>query len=1132
MSKRSFLCVLCMVVLSVLPAVAQTQAGISGVIHDPSGAVIPGVTVTVTNPATNFVRSAISNEAGVYNFPVLQPGRYNIKVELPGFRTITQNDVELQIQQSARLDFTLQVGELSQTVEVSGAAALIATENATVGTVIENKRIIEMPLNGRNFLQLASLSPNVSYGFSTAGQEDQRQGGSRAAQNISVAGQRSAFNHFTLDGVENTDVNFNTYVILPSIEALQEFKVQTGIFPAEFGRATTQINASTKPGTNQFHGTLFEFLRNDKLDAKQYAFAGERPKDAFKWNQYGFTLGGPVTLPKLYKGTDRLFFMSNFEGFRERRLSRTLYSVPSMKMRAGDFSEILSSTNTKIYDPATTRPDPSRPGAFLRDPFPGNLITSDRISPISNKLLEFYPPPNLNLNLGLVPYNYEATKQRMADKDQFIQRIDFTQSSKSNWFGRYSWSGETEVQPEFYRNGSNVQTHVHQAMLSNTRILSTSTVNEFRLGFNYFYNLKAGQLANVRDVTSELKLPGISQLPGIAWGTPQIVILGYIVNAAGTGTTFGDNSNGPYLNTNRTYQAIDNFSWTRGTHSFRIGGELRWDQYNQLGNQFPRGQFNFQSNATSNLGAAGTGDGFADFLLGYAKQSQGSGSLAQVKFRAMSQAYYIDDTWKIHPKVSMNYGLRYEFTPPFLDLTGNLVNMQVPFVDMTPNITDMSRHPTLVRQGSGDFYEGFPVRFESTVKVARDGRLGERLVAPDKKNFAPRLGIAWNPSSKWVIRTGAGLFFAQDTGNPRFDMARNLAGRRRDIATPAITDLTWNAPFRGLSGTTFVIPQPYVLANIYNRRTPYSIQYLLNVERELGGDTALEVGYMGSVSRRLESLRAFNEAYPTADPTLSVASRSPYPELGRIQEVDGSGKANYNALSVKLQRRFSQGLTYLFGYTWSRSIDYGSAIRVHDTDVLFPQSSFNLRAERGLSSFNQAHRAVTSVLYDLPVGKGRRFLNQGGVADAIIGGWELGSIFSVQSGFPQTAVDNKDQSNTGITYDRPNATGQSAVLPRDVRNPGRWFNTAAFALQPFGTFGTAGRNTIVTPGSIQWDFSVHKQFRVVENQALQFRLEAFNFPNHPNWGNPDASITSSTFGRINSTRTSMREIQVALKYMF
>src|SRR5438034_8376930 len=388
-------------------------------------------------------------------------------------------------------------------------------------------------------------------------------------------------------------------------------------------------------------------------------------------------------------------------------------------MRGGDFSEILSQTNTRIYDPATTRPDPRRPAAFIRDPFAGNLIPTNRINSVSNKLLEFYPAPNLNPNL--VPYNYEATLNRKADKDQFIQRIDFTESSKSSWFGRYSWSGESESQPYFF-NGSQVQTHVHQAMASNTRVISPSKVNEFRFGFNYCYNVQSGIFANTRDVMSELNLPGISRnLSPLAWGTPQITITGFVIPAGGTGTTFGHNSNGPYENRNRVYQAIDNFSWTRGNHSFRFGGELRWDQYNQLGNQFVRGQFRFEPNATSLRGAANTGYSFADYMLGYSKRSQGSVSLAEVQFRAMSQSYYIDDTWKIHPKVSINYGLRYEYTPPWLDKTGNLINMQVPFVDETPQVADMSRHPTFVREGQGDFYDGLLVRFEPSVKVARDG---------------------------------------------------------------------------------------------------------------------------------------------------------------------------------------------------------------------------------------------------------------------------------------------------------------------------------------------------------------------------------------------------------------------------
>lgn len=1087
---------------------AQTQGEITGIVRDSSGAVVPGATVSVTNPATNFTRTALSNEAGVYNFPLLPPGKYNIKVEMPGFRTVTRNDVELQVQQSARLDFTVEVGAVTEVVEVFGSSALIASENATVGTVIENKRIVDLPLNGRNFLQLVSLSSNVSYGFNSAGQADARQGGTRAHQNISVAGQRSMFNHFTLDGVENTDVNFNTYVVLPSIDALQEFKVQTGIFPAEFGRATTQINASTKSGTNNFHGTLFEFHRNDALDARQYAFAGERPKDPFKWNQYGFTLGGPVWLPMLYKGTDRLFFMSNFEGFKERRSTRALFNAPSKKMRDGDFSEVTA----RIYDPLNRTQQ-----------FPGNRIPSNRFHPTSVKLLEFYPAPNLNP--GLVPSNLEVLRNRVVDKDQFIQRIDFVESSKSNWFGRYSYGDEIQVQPNLYLNGNKTLTTVHQAMFSNTRVLSPSMVNEFRGGYNYFFNSNGAELANIRDVTSELKIPGVAQQPPIAWGIPAIGITGF--------SGFGDSSEGPYVNTNHIYQVIDNFSWTRGKHSLRMGLEIRWDQYNQVGNQFARGSFGFEPNATSQLGAAGTGNGFADFLLGYCKRCEASVSLATINFRARSQYYYVDDTWKIHPKVTLNFGLRYEFTPAWFDKSGKLVNIHVPFFDNTPNVQDLNRHPTFVRQGSGDFYEGIPLRFNPAIKVARDGRLGDKLIADDKNDFAPRLGIAWNPSPKWVIRTGVGMFHAQDTGNPRFDMARNFGGRRRDEATPVDIGLNWNQPFRNL-GSSVQINNPYVLGNIYARRTPYSVQYLLNVQREIGKDTALEVGYIGSVSRKLESLRAFNESIP--GPTGSVLARAPYPEFGRIQEVDGSGKANYNSLGLKLQRRFSQGLTYLFGYTWSRSIDTTSAIRVHGGDTLFPQNSYNLRAERGLSSFHVGHRAVTSVLYELPVGKGRQFLNRGGPAgvfiDHLLGGWQLGSIVTLQGGFPFNVGAGRDQSNTGSGNDRPNATGQPTVLDRGVRNTDRWFNTDAYALQPFGTHGTAGRNTVITPGVIQWDFSVHKEFRILEGHAVQFRFEAFNFPNHPNWGNPNTNRSSSGFGQIRGTRGSMRELQFALKYIF
>jgi hypothetical protein len=971
---------------------------------------------------------------------------------------------------------------------------------------------VDLPLNGRNFLQLVATAPNVSYGFANAGQSGSRQGGTRAQQNISVAGQRSYFNRFTIDGVENTDVNFNTPVVLPSIDALQEFKVQTGIYPAEFGRAATQINVSTKSGTREYHGVLFEFLRNNALDAQIYDFTGTRPKGTptqpFKWNQYGFTFGGPVWLPEKlfgplgYENRDRAFFLTNFEGFRERRTGLGRYTLPPTAWRSGNFSQL----SNPIIDPLT------------RTQFPNNIIPLNRIHPTSLKLLEFYPAPNLNPNALSV--NHEQPQGNLNDKDQFTGRGDFIESTSSSWAGRYSWGDEVQLTPGLQLNGMKLLTTVRQVMVSNTRTFGSNKVNEARFGYNSFFNSLGRELANTRDVVTELGIPGITPGPPISWGIPSIAIAGF--------SGFGDSDEGPYVNNNKTFQAVDNFSWTLGSHSVKFGGELRWDQYNQIGNQFARGSFGFEPNATSNVGAAGTGNAFADFLLGYCKRCEASVSLATIEFRTFSQYFYFDDSWKITPELTVNLGLRYEYTPPWRDRTGRLVNIDVPFLDNTPNVQDLSRHPTLVRMGSGDFYEGLALRFNPAIKVARDGRLGERLVRPDKNDFAPRFGLAWSPTNTWTVRLGGGVFYTQDTGNPRFDMARNLAGRRRDEATPSLIDLTWNAPFRNL-GSTVQINNPYVLGNIFGRRTPYVIQYMLNVQRELANNLLFEVGYLGSVGRKLESLRAFNESIPGA--TGSVLSRAPYPEFGRIQEVDGSGKSSYNGLSLKLEKRFGSGFTFLSGYTWSRSIDNASAIRSHDFDTLFPQNSYNLAAEKALSSFHTAHRFVTSGLYQLPFGKGRRWMDQGGVANVVLGGWEFGSLLAIQTGFPITIATGTDRSNTGAGFDRPNLVGK-ANFEGDQRTTDKWFNTAAFQLQPLGTFGNAGRNIVIGPGLIQWDASLLKNFNFTERTYLQFRFEAFNAANHPNWGNPNNNLSSSAFGRITGTRGTMRELQFALKLYF
>ncbi|MDX2029207.1 MAG: carboxypeptidase-like regulatory domain-containing protein [Blastocatellia bacterium] len=1097
-----------------LGVAAQTQGEITGVIMDSGGAAVSGAVVSVTNRGTNATRQTTTNSEGVYSFPALQPGLYSLKVEQAGFKTALRDGLTLEVQQTARIDLTLEVGAVGETVTVTGGTPLLSPESTTVGAVIENKRIVDLPLNGRNFLQLVATAPNVSFGFQSAGQAGSRQGGTRSQQNISVAGQRSYFNRFTIDGVENTDVNFNSPIILPSIDALQEFKVQTGIFPAEFGRASTQINVSTKSGSKEYHGAAFEFLRNDVFDARQYDFTGRRAPDAakepFKWNQYGFVLGGPVWIPKLYENKERIFFMTNFEGFRDRRTTRGRYQLPPAAWRTGDFSQLAN----PIYDPLT------------RQQFAGNRIPTNRISPTSAKLLEFYPAPTLApAALGI---NHEQPNKRFIDKDQFIGRGDFIESAASSWSGRWSWGDEVQLDPGLKLNGTKLLTQVKQGMISNTRTFGGTKVNELRFGYNRFFNSLGRELANTRDVVKELAIPGVASGLPVSWGIPSIAIAGF--------SGFGDDSEGPYVNTNQTWQIVDNFSLTKGSHSIRFGGELRWDNYNQIGNQFARGAFLFEPNATGLPTATGTltantGNSFADFLLGYCKRCEVAVTLAEADFMARSMYFYIDDSWKVTPKLTVNMGLRYEYTPPWLDRSGKLVNIDAPFLDNTPNVSDLSRHPTFVRIGSGDFYQGTSLRFNPAIKVARDGRLGERLVNDDRNDWAPRLGFAYSPTSKWTVRGGAGVFYSQDTGNPRFDMARNLSGRRREESTPTKIDLTWATPFGANAGGNVQINNPYVLGNITTRRTPYILQGMLNVQRDLGNNLLLEIGYLGSVGRKLESLRAFNESIPGT--TGSVLSRAPYPEFGRIQQVDGSGKSHYNGLSVKLEKRLSSGVSFVSGYTWSKSIDNASAIRNHNGDTLFPQNSYNLAAEKALSSFHTSHRMVNSVLYQLPFGKSKRWLDRGGITNAVLGGWELGTLFNVQTGFPLTIVSGVDRSNIGAGFDRPDTVaGQVANLDRGERNADRWFNTGAFVLNQPGRFGSTGRNTVISPGIIQWDASLLKMIRFTESKGLQFRFEAFNAANHPNLGNPDTSRNSSNFGRINGTRNNMRELQFGLKLLF
>jgi len=1093
-----------------LPLLAQTHGEITGEVSDPSGAVVGGASVTVTNQQTNASRHVTSNSAGLYSFPSLVPGVYSVRVELAGFQAMVRQGIGVQVQQTARVDFRMQVGQVAEVLQVTGAPSLLATENAATGTVIENRRIVELPLNGRNFLQLVALSPNVSYGFGSAGQQRSIQGGQRSEQNISVAGMRSEYNRFTLDGIENTDVNFNSYVFLPSIDALQEFKVQTGVYPAEFGRATSQVNVSTKPGANQFHGAAFEFLRNDNFDANNYAFTANRPvREPFVRNQYGFTLSGPVTLPKVFTGKDRLFFMTNYEALRDRKGLRQRADVAPAGMRRGDFSTVPA----RVFDPATRARQMN--GAVTAGQFPGNVIPASRLNGKAARLLEFYPLPNV-AGAGLAQ-NYEASESRRLDTDQFTTRMDFNETSNSNWFGRWSWGDEFQLTPStFPRQGFKLDTRVQQAMLSNTRVLGTAAVNEFRFGYNRFLNSNLQFGAFERNVIGDLGgIPGLAPPEPLIWGIPSIGITGF--------SGFGDTGTAPNLTRNHVFQWLDNVSVTRGRHSLRFGFEYRRDRINQIGNQFPRGSFGFSGQATQNPAApGGTGYGMADYTLGLIRTSAGSLGLAVAQLRAPRQYYYVDDSWKVHRNLTLHLGLRYEYSPPYRHKNNSMMNTEV------LSLFDPARRPTVVRAGRGDFYEGMPFRFAANVPVARDGRLGDRLVQSDYNDFAPRLGLAYSPSPNWTFRGGIGMFYTQDIGNARYDMARNMAARRNDTANNDFPDLTLDLPFGNLSATP-VVAAPAILSNKYDRRTPYVVQYLFNVQRQISADLLLEAGYTGNQGHKLERWRPFN--FPVPGPG-NVQTRRPFPELGIIQMLDSVVSSNYHSLGVKLQQRFARGITYLASYTFSKAIDYGSAIRTHAGDEDFPQDTYNLRDVRGLSNFHQQHRFVTSTLWEPPIGKGKLWLAGGGPAAALAGGWQLGSILTLRTGVPFTMRNGIDAANIGWDSQRPNRTS-APLLPAAGKDPQEYFNRAAFApIDPF-TYGNVGRHTMIGPELVAWDFSAMKRIPLpYESHELQFRFEAFNLPNRPNFSLPNPNIRAASFARITSTDTTMREIQFSLKYSF
>ena len=1104
--------------LSAFSIYPQATGEITGTVTDPSAAAVSGARITIVNTATSASRVIRTNEAGNYDLPALPPGIYDLKAEFSGFRTAELKGIELQVGEVDRLDIAMQLGSVTDTVEVSGAGVTLETENATIGTVIENKRIVDLPLNGRNPLQLVSLTPGATNNGPASSQGQQRMGGARNAFSLNVAGQRTSNNHYALDGVENTDPNFNTYLFLPSVDALQEFKVESGTYGAEYGRGLSQVNMTTRSGTNEFHGVLFEFLRNSDFDAKNF-FDPPGPIAPFKRNQFGGTVGGPVMVPKLLNGRDKLFFFFDYEGLRERKAQTAVFNMPPAQDRSGNFS----ASNVVIYDPSSRVIDANgrviSQSAFANNTIPASRVTQTAVTALKN----WFPLPNSN-NPNSYTANYIDNEGRRNDNDQVTARGDYVMSSRSTFIGRFSRTHDTGYLPLTTPGlGYNNDVVAWQGLVGHTLVLGPDKVNEFRFSVARLAAANQQPSAFKNDYVTALGIGGVPTNISQYWGVPVFQFGG------GAISTVGECSDCPFVNHDTIFQWTDNFSWTHGKHTFRFGGDARRMRYNQIGAVVARGRFTFNGTYTADptLTSPPPQNTLADFLLGYMTTSEGQSGAPIAAFRSYSLNVNVTDSWKVTPKLTLNYGLRYELEPPYTDKYDNIVNIAFNWNNSTI--------PTYVRAGTGDFYGGNPpppFQLPPGIPFTR-GMFGNRAYQTSYKDIAPRFGMAYSVNPKTVLRAGGGIYYIREIGNAQFDLVRNapFSTRRSENAQSSLVpSLNWQVPFVQTATPSFI------LVNQYNQNTPYVPQWSAGVQREITGNSSLEINYLGSSGVHLQRLMTYNTAIP--GPPTNINNRRPaYPLYGgTFQVMNDPSHSSYDALQIRFQQRLSHGVTFLSSYSWSKSIDNGSGIRTVDGDSLTPSNDYNLQLDRGRSAFDFRHRWTTSFLYALPVGRGRALgSGMNHVADALIGGWQTGGIVTLQSGFPFTLYCGSGAIQNGGDNCYPDGLGGTSSLASDQRGPNRWFNVGNFVNRvndpslPQYRYGNNARNNIIGPPLVELDFSVSKNFRLTEKRGLEFRTEFFNIMNHPIFGQPNTTVGTPSFGTITGTRVDSREIQFALK---
>ncbi len=1104
---------------------AQVESGkVVGTVRDASGAVLADATVTVTETQTNAERKTPSNSGGEYVVTELKPGTYTVTAEREGFKTAVQTAFKLDINQVVRVDLTLVVGSVHEQVLVTAVEPQVESETSSIGQVIDESRVHQLPINGRNFMQLAYLSPGVNMGpASTGSTGNVQQGGipedERGNGSIQVNGLWATNNNYLLNGFDNNEQQIGFELIEPPIDAIQEFKVQTNNFGADIGKGGAVVNVVTRAGTNRFHGSAFEFLRNSSMDAKNYFDDPTQPIPPFKRNEFGGSFGGPII-------RDRTFFFVDYQGRRIRTSDTFLSPVPNPAEVGGDFSDLLTgSSPTIVVDPVTGNQFMGNDGAHP------NVIPACQhsnggtcLDPAALNVVALFPAPSPGLG-NLFRYNPVDRN----NQDSFDVRIDHQITSQNSFFGVFSYGNVDDRKPDPFPGiaggGSftgNINNKALMAGLSDVHAFSASKINELKIGYTR-YQVDARPFFAGQALATQLGIPGINDPNNpVTGGLPNIQISG--LNSLGNGDWF------PEVLHENNYQLLDSFTYIHGRHSFKVGGDLRRRQHGFLQVQNARGDLFYTGQFTSSDPNTYTVP-LADFLIGYTQSLFRDAQTGTYGMRWWEFGAYLMDDYRVSSKLTLNLGLRYDVYTPMVEEHNRLANF--------------------------DFQTGLFVAPGVTPGTSRSGN-----VSTNWKNFSPRIGFAYTPGSdnKTSVRGGYGIFYDMQADQNDTELAYNdLPGV---YGSQSFTASLGPTPVMYLSQG----PPPIVFSDITNptgrasaayfhNPTTYIEEWNLNIERQLVKDMVLQVGYVGTRGVHLTYLRNLNQA---TTPTWTNFSDSygnegrPYestvPNIAAIRTEGHDISLINHGLQVRFEKRSSNGWSMLNSYTYQHTIGQATESETPNSDGE-PQNTYNMRAERGNVAPDFRHQFTSAWSYELPFGPGRRYLKGSGPLGLLAGGWQLNGIISLYSGQAVTPYLSYDPTNTGSGGPRPDRVGNpydfSSSPCGTHQNVNCWYNPAAFALpaiapgqptNPAGfyatMFGNAGRGSLRGPAFYDTDFSVFKDFKLKEKGQLELRAEIFNLFNKPQFALPNNLVDTSNAGQITSTLHESRQIQVSVNISF